>query len=122
MDYQFKRDLLGQHTAKFSMGHEAFGHWLTDEIGKHEFKIKKITQAIKNLKTRVITDFEFNGLEFNFHLTRSEAEVFHHQIFGDEAFYDENDHMSDYQEEIKAECGFEDFSDMFADWREFIET
>lgn len=32
MDYEFLRDATGQVLVKFSMGHEAIGHWLNDEV------------------------------------------------------------------------------------------
>ncbi|CAJ0999327.1 hypothetical protein SODG_007227 [Sodalis praecaptivus] len=32
MDYEFLRDATGQVIVKFSMGHEAIGHWLNDEV------------------------------------------------------------------------------------------
>lgn len=35
MDYEFKKNTLdGSYHAVFSMGHEALGRWLIEEIGK----------------------------------------------------------------------------------------
>ena len=38
MDYEFRRDPFGGYRARFSMGHEAIGQWLIDEVGKDEEK------------------------------------------------------------------------------------
>jgi len=39
MDYEFRRDPFGGYRARFSMGHEAIGQWLIDEVGKDEEKL-----------------------------------------------------------------------------------
>ena len=32
MDYEFLRDVTGQVIVRFSMGHEAMGHWINEEL------------------------------------------------------------------------------------------
>ncbi|MGP0940595.1 YacL family protein, partial [Serratia sp. CY74664] len=38
MDYEFLRDVTGQVIVRFSMGHEAIGHWINEEV-KGDFNL-----------------------------------------------------------------------------------
>ena len=53
MDYEFRRDPFGGYRARFSMGHEAIGQWLIDEVGKDEEKLDELFALCDQLNSRL---------------------------------------------------------------------
>ena len=140
MDYQFSTDLYQQPVAKCSMEHEAFGHWLTDEIGKDTTKLIKILKKIDQLESNNCKHAVFSGTEFQLRLNQEDAIVFS-SFLGespddqlddvDSALFnhDQNDlgsmgfdtdELSLDDQNGHAECGLEDFKDFLLSWQEFI--
>jgi len=140
MDYQFSTDLYQHPIAKCSMEHEAFGHWLTDEIGRNTAKLISILEKIDQLEHNHCKHAVFSGTEFQLKLNQEDAIVF-------SSFLGESpeDHMDDLDSPMfnrgpndfesmgfeadelslddqngHAECGLEDFKDFLLSWQEFI--
>lgn len=75
MDYEFRRDPFGGYRARFSMGHEAIGQWLIDEVGKDEEKLDELFAIIDQLSSRTRVEYRLLGGDYSLLLTHEEAEV-----------------------------------------------
>ncbi|WP_372833957.1 YacL family protein [Pontibacterium sp.] len=118
MEYEFSQDFTGPE-ARFSMGHEALGYWLTQEVGDRADKISSLFKALDNLTQGTAWDFEMEGFEYDLMLSRDDASVKAHSLnAGDEADLEED--MDFYDAESSARCGLEDFSSLLKDWAEFV--
>ncbi|MBV1908219.1 MAG: YacL family protein, partial [Kangiellaceae bacterium] len=51
VDYQFRKNYLGQPVAKFSMGHEAFGRWFSDELSSNKLLAQQINRSIDDIQS-----------------------------------------------------------------------
>lgn len=128
MDYQFKTDIYGQPLAVFSMGHEALGHWLSDELKGRETSIKQVIQAIENIQAKQTWDFELRGVEYDLLLSPTEASIRSHALSADSIevngdFSEDDDpdeqELDYYDAEAAALCGLDDFKSVMLDWVEF---
>lgn len=118
MEYEFSQDFTGPE-ARFSMGHEALGYWLTQEVGNRADKIASLFKALNNLTQGTAWDFELEGFEYDLLLSRNDATVKAHCLnAGDETDLEED--MDFYDAESSARCGLEDFSSLLKDWAEFV--
>nr|WP_067293166.1 YacL family protein [Marinobacterium profundum] len=117
MEYTFGRDDIGRYFAEFSMGHEAFGHWLNDELGQNRQQLDSLLQTIDDLQQRKLREFELSGIEYCLWLTREEAQVRAH-ILDESAPDDELAELSFYDDELQAGCGLDDFKAVLEAWRD----
>ena len=118
MDYEFRTDLLGRHTAAFPMGHEALGNWLTSELGANVQRIEAVLAALQRIENRQSWEFELEGTEYGLQLSPEEAVVRANSLFVD---VDElNDGMDYYDAESVAQCGLDDFKALLLDWIRFV--
>ena len=119
MDYQFKRDILGLPIAKFSMGHEAVGRWLTDELAGNKVRILSLIDIIEKIEQSKIGFRELTGSEFQISLSLSGVEI--NAITTD---FDLGDFMLEkthlYQEESFSECGLQDFKQAVLSWLDYV--
>ncbi|WP_434341322.1 YacL family protein [Motilimonas cestriensis] len=121
MEFEFKRDML-HNTIKshFSMGHEALGVWLEQEINMDLACIFRLLNQIQLLQTQGVEQFELLGAEFSLFLNQEEAKVVANILLSDN---DElPDDMSFYDEESLALCGLEDFEQVLISYQRFIQT
>jgi uncharacterized protein YacL (UPF0231 family) len=116
MDYEFQRDILGRFEASFSMEHEAFGNWLTQEVSDDKVLAQRILASIDLNKKH--WSLKHSGNEYDLHLSHEQAEIKAHSLNMDE---------SDIPEELEvfdggsaAHCGIEDFVDLLQSWIDFI--
>ncbi len=119
VDYTLGRDETGRHFAEFSMGHEALGRWLSDELGTDLSRIDHLLDTLARLQQRSLRDFELQGSEFSLNLTREEAQVRAHileQAESDHGFED----LNLYDDELEAGCGLDDFKAVLHAWRALI--
>lgn len=119
MDYQFKKDLYGQPIAKFSMGHEAIGRWLSDELSNNQPIIQKLIDLISQIENGRVGFREINGAEFQLSISLSGVEV------GplESEHIEDNSLLQDhnlYEGESIAECGLFDFKEVLLSWQEFV--
>lgn len=117
MDYEFSYDYLGKPVARISMGHEAFGLWLSQEIGADPAKVDAVLQDIEQLTMGKIQQKVMTGSEYQLCLSQEEAEVISHvsrietEEVPEEVELDETDSY--------AVCGLQDFELMLLSWQSF---
>jgi uncharacterized protein YacL (UPF0231 family) len=130
MDFEFKKNINGQPTAKFSMEHEAIGRWLSEEISNNQSKLVQILTLIEQFEQGNIAFKEIIGTEFQLSISHSGVEIkalnleaayfdnFNHNTFsGDD---DHSEEMELYDKESYAECGLHDFKIVLLSWQEYI--
>lgn len=119
MDYEFKKNTLdGSYHAIFSMGHEALGRWLIEEVGKDFSKIDTILAQISALKNST-REWRLLGDDLTLSLQDNEALVQANYLFSeDDTELDED--MNFYDDECMSLCGFEDLEQMLSAWRAFV--
>lgn len=119
MDYDFKKNTLdGSYHAVFSMGHEALGRWLVEEIGKDFDKIDTVMSQLGALKNST-QEWRIIGDELTLSLQDNEAVVQANYLFSEDETELE-DNLDFYDEEAVAVCGFEDFAQVLTAWRAFV--
>lgn len=117
MDYEFRRDVTGQIHAQFSMGHEAIGYWLNEEVKGDT----AVIETIKNAAQTVIgseKEWVLPGKEYTLSLDEQEVMVRANQLEFS------NDEMEEgfqyYDEESLSFCGLTDFLSMLDRYHEFL--
>ena len=126
MEYEFRKDVTGELTASFSMGHEAIAAWLLEEVGRRTSVLPALYQAIEELQHHEKWEYLRDGQEYNLRLTRSEAEICNAQIdFEADAFSVDGveldaEEMDFYDDEARASCGLDDFQNMLKEWELFV--
>ena len=121
MDYEFIRDIMGQCAAKFSMEQEAFGAWLTEDLGDKQADIQRLLDAITQLRQKRRWDFEYQGCEFIVQADRHRVSVSANGL-SEATDYEHDDFDEGYQNdssELQAECGLEDFESILSAWQVF---
>lgn len=119
MEYTFGRDDIGRYFAEFSMGHEAFGRWLSEELGQERQRLEQLLDAIEQLRNRQIREYRLDGSEFSLELDREEVRVRAHSL-DDNADSTDLEDLHFYDDELEAGCGLDDFRDVLVAWRELI--
>ncbi len=120
MEYTFKTDFItGQPIANFSYGHEAFGPWLEQEVGKDNLKLKSIIDLMREVTPG--NEICKPGKEYTLTVTFGEVEVSANANNIDDILPEhlEND-VDDFEQSSVATCGVEDFLEMLVSWQEFI--
>lgn len=118
MDFEFFRDLNGACRARCSMGHEAFGQWLTDEVSTAE--ADALLGVIAELEGGLREEYRKVYAEFTLLLGKDEAELAAHTLAfsGDEL----EEGMAYYDDELFAGCGLDDLARVLEQWRAFIQA
>ncbi|WP_446470735.1 YacL family protein [Xenorhabdus stockiae] len=117
MEYEFMQDVTGQVTARFSMDHEAIGHWLNEEVKDDLSILDKITSALIEIKGSA-RQWQLNGHEYTLLMSEEEIMIRANQLQFDTEEMEEG--MSYYDNESLAFCGTDDFIDMLANYRDFV--
>ncbi len=120
MDYEFRRNTLDDSFhAELSMGHEALGRWLVDELGT---AYAEIDNVLTNLQDVMQQGGEWNrpGKVFHLQLTPEEALVQANALLEgtDEDMPEQDFHA--YEEESVSLCGPEDLMTLLEAWQDFI--
>jgi uncharacterized protein len=119
MDHEFVRDIDGRCRARMSMGHEAFGFWLTDELGSDVARCDEILKAIVKL-LHGGDEYKFSGKTFCLYLEEEAATVSALELQFETTIEDNEQGLSYYDDELFAACGLEDFELLLRGWRVFI--
>ena len=119
MEYRFRRGIADQPEASFSMGHEAMGIWLTDELGTNTHKLQALLSTIDRLLNKELWEFEQEGQDYSLVLTRTQAEI-KAALLDSEMYSEEMEDMDYYDSESTGHCGLNDFKTMLQSWQEFI--
>ena len=122
MDYQFRHDIYGLPIAKFSMGHEAIGQWLSDELGENRLKTNELINIISQIECGDIGFKEIKGsqLLLSLNLINAEVEALESDYIEDDFTQSSDDIDQLHDCELKAECGISDFKLAIIDWLDFI--
>ncbi|UTW11323.1 YacL family protein [Marinobacterium rhizophilum] len=119
MEYTFGRDDIGRYFAEFSMGHEAFGRWLNEELGQDPQRLEQLLSVIEQLHNRQIREYRLDGSEFSLELDREEVRVRAHSL-DDSADDTGLEDLEFYDDELEAGCGLDDFRDVLKAWHKLI--
>ena len=120
MEYQFKTDPFSDgFRAEFSMGHEAFGHWLVGELGYQTEAIEAMLQQVANIKGCEQQETQIAGREFGLLLNPHDAIVKANSLHL-EGDLPEGEDLSFYDQESFSACGLEDFEVLLKSWLRFI--
>lgn len=117
MDYELHRDLYGRHQAKFSMGHEALGLWLSEELGSDRQRLDTLLEKVGQLQQRGGGEYRQAGREFNLTIGPDGVEVRAARL--DDRDEELSEGLSHYDQESEASCGLDDFRQLLEAWREF---
>ncbi len=125
MDFKFFTNEQQQPEAKFSMGHEAIGRWLTEELGVSRDSIEALLQTITKIEKNDIQKKSIEGKEFILRIDRDEVEIIALALDGDTSSdADMQDDIPEdtnlYNEEMRSECGLPDFKYAVESWLVFI--
>ena len=119
MDHEFIRDIEGRCRDNLSMGHEAFGSWLTDELGTD---LKRCNEVL-NVVARLLhggDDYKLSGNTFCLYLDQDSATVSALELQFETQLEDNEAGLSYYDDELFAACGLDDFEQLLLAWRDFI--
>lgn len=118
MDYEFLRDITGQVMVRMSMGHEAVGHWFNEEVKDQLTLLNEVEEAARSVAGSE-REWRTIGHEYTLSLNAEEVMIQANQL----AFVvDEMEEgMSYYDEESLSLCGLEDFLNLVAKYREFVQ-
>lgn len=121
VDYEFRCDTFnGSFHAEFSMGHEAMGRWLVDELGTLEQDIEEVLTHLK----RVIDhggEWVRKGTIFQLHVTQEEALIEANVLFEDNDEQMPDIDLHAYEGESMSLCGPEDFLLAIESWQDFLQ-
>lgn len=119
MEFEFKRDVLYKTIrCQFSMGHEAMGTWLEQELTSDLAGIARLFEQIQLLQQQQLEQFELLGSEFSLFLNKDEAKVIANVLLSEQGELPEDLHY--YDEESIALAGLEDFEQMLRSYERFI--
>nr|WP_113864950.1 protein YacL [Brenneria salicis]NMN90626.1 hypothetical protein [Brenneria salicis ATCC 15712 = DSM 30166]RBP66880.1 hypothetical protein DES54_10289 [Brenneria salicis ATCC 15712 = DSM 30166]RLM32140.1 hypothetical protein BHG07_01835 [Brenneria salicis ATCC 15712 = DSM 30166] len=118
MDYEFLRDVTGQVMVRMSMGHEAVGHWLNEEVKGRLDVLDEVEAAARSVAGNE-HQWRKVGHEYTLLLDDEEVMIQANQL---EFTVDEMEEgMRYYDEESLSLCGLEDFLRLVAKYREFVQ-
>ncbi|WBF46263.1 protein YacL [Serratia rubidaea] len=117
MDYEFLRDVTGQVIVRFSMGHEAIGHWINEELKGDLNLLARIESGAAQVKGSE-RQWQLEGHEYTLLMDGEEVMIRANQLLfeGDEM----EEGMSYYDEESLSFCGVEDFLAVLKAYRHFM--
>lgn len=121
MDYRFYINERNQPQASLSMGHEAFGDWLSHDIGNDVAQCQQLLQWIDELTQRQRSELEWHTTQYTLQLDREEAMLtarYQHDD-SDDALSDPDLHV--YQDESEAGCGLDDLRELICAWLDFLQ-
>lgn len=117
MDYQFSHTITGQIHAKFSMGHEAIGYWLNEEVNGDLALIRQIETNAQQLQ-QTEKEWLLTGHEYSLVMTEQEVLIRANQLdFSNDEMVEDFQY---YDEESIAVCGLTDFLIMLTQYKQFM--
>lgn len=119
MDYEFIAEPDGSLKAYLSMGHEALGHWLNDELGEDLDAGARVLALLSQSEANPDTVASLPGKIYNLTIADGEVEVMANVVqfeFPDELEPD----MSYYDDEQMSGCGVQDFMMLLRNWLAFV--
>lgn len=123
MEYQFITDpISGDAQAKCSLEHEAFGYWLTLEIGTDIEKLTQVLSALVDVETKKKSEVLLTGKEYSLTVSLGEVVVQRNEVLDEQTSLPEmlTDENIDFDQYDQASCGSEDFRVMLLAWAKFV--
>ncbi len=117
MDYDIYRDIYGCQQVRLSMGHEALGLWLTEEVGTDQGLISELLARVEQLKNSECWESHQQGREFVMTMTPDGVEVRATLLDGHDDEVAEG--LSHYDQESECSCGLDDFAQLLEAWQVF---
>ncbi|WP_417348471.1 YacL family protein [Ferrimonas sp.] len=116
MEYEFKHGLTGEREARLSMGHEAFGQLLTEELGRREL----VDQLLGQLRqANGLAERRFGLGEWTLILEQGEV-MLSHNALGMEQDQELDPDVELYDQESESCCGLEDLCQLLESWHRFL--
>jgi len=119
MDYEFTLDEYDRPIAEFSMGFEALGNWLSQEVGNDEQALDDLLNIVQQLLQDRISERALYGKESQLQLNRLEVKAMPLEL-DREFVLPEHTHL--YDDESYASCGLPDFHQALLSWQQFIQS
>lgn len=119
MEYEFKSDLTGGRIAQLSMGHEAFGRLLTEELAEAQ-SVSELLVQVQALQTSIETR-QWQLGEWVLTVEKGEVEL-QANALASEQEYELDPDVELYDEESLSSCGLEDLIQLLESWQRFIGT
>ena len=119
MDYEFSLDEYDRPIAEFSMGFEALGRWLSEELGNDQLLIEELLDIIQQLEQQRVNDRLLFGENFQLAINQHEVTVTALALDGEPAQELPEDTRL-YDDELYASCGLPDFKQALLSWQVFV--
>lgn len=121
MDYQFSHDLLGHPVASCELECEAFGDWLSHDIGQDVEQITLLLNTISQLQTNQLTSYQHNGKEYHLQFDKDEVELILNNNHIQKIASSEDDESQELEDlHIQSGCGLTDFHRLLKAWQKFV--
>lgn len=126
MEYEFSRDTVnGGFRAKFSLEHEAFSNWLTDEVGSDPEQINSLLESVKKIRSNGVTELSFQGREYLLTIDAEDVTLKLNAVcegLGSVNGDGVEGELSVNNDNFCAACGLDDFSMMITSWQGFLNS
>lgn len=122
MEYEFIHDgLTGKAKAVFSFEHQVMGPWLEVEVSNSTEAVTNILTAIDDIEKNDKQEVNIAGKEYNVVLTRDDVSIAPNSMANGaselpEALLQEG---VDFDDQMYANCGLEDFRELLMAWAHF---
>ncbi|MGZ9897353.1 YacL family protein [Shewanella gaetbuli] len=121
MEYEFRRNRFeGTVFATFSMVHEVFGRWFSEELANDVARGQSILAVISSLKLAKTNHWRSVGNDLTLDMDTEQVRIFVNAIDFEED-YEVEEGMALYDLESEAYCGLEDFEKALQSWLVFIQ-
>jgi uncharacterized protein len=114
MEFSFEHMSDGTLLAECNDEHQAFAHWLNQEIRQQPARLKPIMQAIAAIKTGQQKQYVYEGHYYQINLDREDVIIKPREW--DELPDDEDMQNLHLDEDNQAACGLEDFEELLISW------
>lgn len=116
MEFSFEHLSDGTLLAECNDEHQAFAHWLNQEIRQHPARLQPIMQAITAIKSGQKKQYVHEGHYYQIDITRDDVLIKAREW--DALPDDEEMHNLHLDEDNEAACGLEDFEAFLISWTE----
>ena len=121
MDYQFSHDILGHPVATCDLDCEAFGDWLSHDVGRDISQITLLLETIQQLQSYQLSSYQHNGKEYHLQFDKDEVELILNNNHIQEISSSEDDESQELADlHIQSGCGLADFHTLLKAWQQFI--
>ncbi|GGF57439.1 YacL family protein [Alteromonas lipolytica] len=116
MDFEFVTDVTGQPLAKCDIESEAFGDWLSHDLGTNTKAISDLLLTVDGLLAKRAADAEITGKIY--HLVIADDEV---DLFLNNTELSGQEFEEEFSDGPVAGCGLVEFKHLLQSWLEFIQ-